>query len=81
MTTKTFIKTGLMLLYGLALTSTVIAQENLQYPSPRYPELREVQSTADLLDIARTVVNRPSRGGQVTTRQRITTSLPTGSAL
>ncbi len=52
-----------MLLYGLALTSTVLAQENLQYPSPRYPELREVQSTADLLDIARTVVNRPSRDG------------------
>ena len=63
MTTKTFIKTGFMLLYGLALTSTVMAQENLQYPSPRYPELREVQSSDDLLDIARTVVNRPSRAG------------------
>ncbi len=63
MTTKSFIKTGLILLYGLALPSTVMAQANLQYPSPRYPELREVQSADDLLEIARTIVNRPSRAG------------------
>lgn len=35
----------------------------LEYPAPRYPELREVKTATDLLDIARTVVKRKARGG------------------
>jgi len=41
------------------------AQSNQEYPAPRYPELREVTSAEDLLDIARAVVRRPSRGASL----------------
>jgi hypothetical protein len=40
-----------------------MAQGKFEYPPPTYPELRDVHSAEDLLDIARVVVNRPSRGG------------------
>ena len=38
------------------------AQGNLEYPEPRYPQLRNVKTVEDILDIARAVVRRPSRG-------------------
>jgi len=41
------------------------AQGNLEYPEPRYPQLRNVKTAEDLLDIARAVVRRPSRGASL----------------
>jgi hypothetical protein len=41
------------------------AQGNLEYPEPRYPYLKNVETAEDLLDIARAVVTRPSRGASL----------------
>ena len=41
------------------------AQGNLEYPEPRYPQLRNVKTVEDILDIARAVVRRPSRGASL----------------
>jgi len=41
------------------------AQGHLGYPEPRYPQLRSVKTAEDLLDIARAVVRRPSRGASL----------------
>ncbi|MBI4483603.1 MAG: hypothetical protein HY652_12030 [Acidobacteria bacterium] len=50
-------------LFGLTFGGLVRAQkaQGLEYPAPRYPKLREVKSAADLLEIARVVVRKPSR--------------------
>jgi len=45
------------------LCAPLPAQRNLEYPPPAYPELRDVDNARDLLDIARVIVNRPSREG------------------
>ncbi len=47
----------------LVFGAPLMAQGKLEYPPPTYPELMDVHSAEDLLDIARVVVNRPSRDG------------------
>ena len=49
----------------LTFTATGLSQENRDYPSPRYPQFGKVTNAEDLLDVARTVVRRPSRGASL----------------
>ncbi len=62
MTTKQFIESKLPVIFTIfALTAPLLGQAHFEYPAPRYPELRDVKTAADLLDIARPIVTRENR--------------------
>ena len=64
MAKRNLAKSGWLLVCAIvALCAPLMAQGKFEYPPPTYPELRDVHSAEDLLDIARVVVNRPSRDG------------------
>ncbi len=62
MNTKRFIKSQLPVVFAiLTLTAPLLGQVHFEYPAPRYPELMDVETAADLLDIARPIVTRENR--------------------
>ena len=62
MTTRQFIESRLLVVFAIfALTAPLLGQVHFEYPAPRYPELRDVETAADLLDIARPIVTRENR--------------------
>ncbi len=64
MKTKHLTGSGLLLVWAIvALSTPLMAQRTFDYPAPTYPNLRDVDGPEDLLEIARTIVNRPSREG------------------
>lgn len=58
---RNFIHASWLGVFTMVLCASLMAQGKLLYPPPAYPELMEVRSAEDLLDIARVIVNRPSR--------------------
>ena len=67
MTKRIALSAVLTVLFMGMLVVPLTAQGNLEYPEPRYPQLRNVKTAEDLLDIARAVVRRPSRGASLST--------------
>ena len=66
MARKTALIAVLTVLFFMGMrVDPLAAQGHLEYPEPRYPQLRSVKTAEDLLDIARAVVRRPSRGASL----------------
>ena len=72
MKTKHLTGSGLLLVWAIvALSTPLMAQRTFDYPAPTYPNLRDVDGPEDLLEIARTIVNRPTRDGSGLDRKSV----------